>query len=93
MAGLWEFPYFEGVVSLLGVKKNITRLLGETPVFLESTEVLEHSFTRFLAKLFPYKFKLQTQKPIDGFCWVPADKLHELSFSAGHRKLVKLLYI
>ncbi len=92
MNDLWEFPYFEGVISLVGVKKSTSNLLGETPTYLESLEPLEHSFTRFLAKLFPYKFKISRLKPIERFCWIPADKLHELPFSAGHRKLVKQLY-
>jgi A/G-specific adenine glycosylase len=93
MSDLWEFPYFDGVISLLGVKKNISNLLSETAIYVESFEALEHSFTRFLAKLFPYKFTISRQKPIGGFCWIPVDKLHELPFSAGHRKLVKLFYI
>ena len=93
MSDLWEFPYFEGVISLLGVKNSISKLLGETAFYIESLVTLEHSFTRFLAQLFPYKFKLPEQKAIEGFFWIPADKLHELPFSAGHRKLVKQLYI
>jgi A/G-specific adenine glycosylase len=92
MNDLWEFPYFQGVVSLLGVKEGISTLLGEKAIYLRSFEALEHSFTRFLAKLFPYQFKISLQKSIEGFCWIPADKLHELPFSAGHRKLVKQLY-
>jgi A/G-specific adenine glycosylase len=92
MGDLWEFPYFEGIISSLGLMKKLTSLLGEKPIFIERMETLEHSFTRFAATLFPYKFKIQELKPIAQFSWIPTYKLHQLPFSAGHRKLVKLLY-
>lgn len=93
MGDLWEFPYFEETTSLLSVKKKLMNLLGETPVLIEKLGVVEHSFTRFSASLFPYRFRIPECKPVAGFCWVARDKLPELPFSSGHRKLVKLLYI
>jgi A/G-specific adenine glycosylase len=93
MGDLWEFPYFEEMTSLMGVKKKLVGLLGEAPVLIQKLGVVEHSFTRFSAKLFPFRFLIPECKPVDGFCWVAKDKLQELPFSSGHRKLVKLLYI
>ncbi len=92
MGDLWEFPYYDRIISPLGIRKKLTCFLGEQPIFLQRLEKLEHSFTKFIAQLFPYKFRLNERKPVEGFCWVLTSELERLPFSAGHRKLVKQLY-
>jgi A/G-specific adenine glycosylase len=92
MGDLWEFPYYDRIVSLVEIRKKLTHLLGKQPIFLQRLEKVEHSFTRFIAQLFPYKFQLTERGPVEGFSWVAANELERLPFSAGHRKLVKQLY-
>lgn len=92
MSDLWEFPYFEGISSLLGVQKGLKKLLGCKPRFVEPLLPIEHSFTRFSAKLFPYKFTLEKLISVEGYCWVALEQIDLLPFSSGHRKLVKQLY-
>ena len=93
MGDLWEFPYFDGIISSSGLEKKLVQILGEAPIYLGRMEIVEHSFTRFSAKLFPHKFTAKTQTSIEGFLWVSIDALSKLPFSAGHRRLVKQLYI
>lgn len=92
MGDLWEFPYYDKIISPLGIRKKLTHLLGNQPIFLQRLEMVEHSFTRFIAQLFPYKFQLNEQRVVAGFIWVATKELERLPFSAGHRKLVKQLY-
>ncbi len=92
MGDLWEFPYYDGIISPLGIRKKLTHLLGSQPIFLQRLEKIEHSFTRFIAQLFPYKFQLNEREPVEGFSWIATNELERLPFSAGHRKLVKQLY-
>ena len=92
MGDLWEFPYYDKIISLFEMRKKLTHLLGKQPIFLQRLEKIEHSFTRFIAQLFPYKFQINEREPVEGFCWVATHELERLPFSAGHRKLVKQLY-
>jgi A/G-specific adenine glycosylase len=91
MADLWEFPYFENKKSPLALAKEVRKLLGDAPEFIRPMDPVAHSFTRFGAKLFPYYFTIQEQKIVDGYAWVPLGSLDQLSFSSGHRKILRQL--
>ena len=92
MGDLWEFPYFENAITLLQLERQVKKLFGKKPLLTKHIGVFEHSFTRFSAKLFTYQFQFSNLMPIEGFVWIPIDKLGQLPFSSGHRRIVKQLY-
>lgn len=77
MAGLYEFPYFE--------RGETWRKKGM--VLVRTLDPIEHSFTRFRAKLYPHLIQCEKEIPLTGYDWIPIDKLKVLPFSSGHRKL------
>jgi A/G-specific adenine glycosylase len=89
MGDLWEFPYFEKQRSASALRKELRKLLGLTPALVRQMEPVTHSFTRFSAKLFPFYFVAANSVQVTGYTWVPFEELDQLSFSAGHRKIMK----
>jgi A/G-specific adenine glycosylase len=87
MGDLWEFPYFEGEQSFLGVQKKLRQKLGLEVEVLRKMEPVAHSFTRFSARLFPFYCKANEWKEVDGYSWILRKELNQLSFSSGHRKI------
>ena len=86
MADLYEFPFVErgdrsAEKELLRVFKIRGQMVPLTPQ--------QHSFTRYLATLYPYHVRLEKKCLISGFSWVEIDEIEKLPFSSGHRKLLK----
>ncbi|MBS0654278.1 MAG: A/G-specific adenine glycosylase [Verrucomicrobia bacterium] len=93
-AGLFEFPYFETVPSGLlpdVVEKRIAQDLTLTASFQQYLEEQFHSFTRFRVTLYPKLFEVATNKPVPGCSWYPLDKVDQLTFSSGHRRVLRSL--
>lgn len=87
MADLYEFPYFEGLDCPLA--QHISSLWNLQTVFVRSLPFVQHSFTRYQAQLFPIHLRAIERKPIKDFEWVSLDKLSQLPFSAGHRRILE----
>ncbi len=87
MADLYEFPYFEGLTRPL--PQHINALWGLNTTFIRSLPFVQHSFTRYLAQLFPIHLRALERKPIKDFEWVHLDKVGDLPFSAGHRRILE----
>jgi A/G-specific adenine glycosylase len=87
MAGLYEFPYFEGKDSF-----NKVQEWGLETYEPKAEKVQTHSFTRYHATLYPYSLKGR-YKEIEGCEWVEEEKLADLPFSSGHRKIYLDLFI
>ncbi len=89
MADLYEFPYFEKSTTPL------TRILQETwgleSVVISKLPPVKHSFTRFLAQLFPVRVRAEARQEIAGMQWISRALLSKLPFSAGHRRILHLL--
>lgn len=82
MADLYEFPYVEGEREgvCLGFKKwRAVKRLSE----------ISHTFTRFKAHLKPLMVKAEMRE-VSGYVWVEKERLGELPFSSGHRKILKV---
>ncbi|NGX26593.1 MAG: Adenine DNA glycosylase [Chlamydiae bacterium] len=84
MAGLYEFPYFEKEHTLHyfypGKLRKIRKL-----------QEVEHTFTRYKARLFPTVWKAKERKKVEGFIWASIEEIQTLPFSSGHRKISKEL--
>ncbi len=91
MGDLWEFPYYDRIISPLGIRKKLTNLLESTNIFATPRNDRTLIYALYCAA-FPYKFQLNEQRVVAGFSWVATKELERLPFSAGHRKLVKQLY-
>jgi len=86
MADLYEFPYFEGLDHPL--PHHIQTLWGLQTTFVCSLPSVRHSFTRYQAHLFPIHLRTNERKIIKDFEWIHFDKIDQLPFSAGHRRVL-----
>lgn len=89
MADLWEFPYFESIRGMISLKGAIERWLGVEATYISKMAPVEHSFTRFSAQLYPFRFQISDTQGVEGFQWIPIEKLRNLPFSSGHRKILQ----
>lgn len=87
MGDLSELPYFEGKKTPLALQKEL-KLLGLSLQFIKPMTIVTHSFTRYLATLFPYIFRAKERVDVSGYQWVLRSKLKEMPFSSGHRKII-----
>lgn len=87
MADLCEYPYFEGKDSSFSVLQELEKL-GIQANFVKNLASVKHSFTRFLATLYPFYFWTEHRLELDGYAWVSAEQLQSMPFSSGHRKIV-----
>ena len=81
MADLAEFPYFDRGTPIEKVL-NLP-LISICPL----PEVL-HSFTRYKAFLYPHLYR-SFQQEVPGYQWILFEEIEKLSFSSGHRKILK----
>ncbi len=89
MADLFEFPYV-----LSKEKKAMDELLlgwGLNATFCTELEQVEHSFTRFRARLFPSIWQAEKEVPVEDYDWIPWENLVKLPFSAGHRRIIEMV--
>lgn len=84
MADLYEFPYIEGDRSPFD---QIQIWTGKNPQLFRKLENKKHTFTRFKALLYPQWYKIDEKVPVEGYDWYAIEKLLELPFSSGHRKV------
>jgi A/G-specific adenine glycosylase len=91
MADLYEFPYFEKKGSRRQIKEWISQEFGLVVELGEALVYVKHSFTRYQAHLYPIRVSVEVPKQVDGYNWILQEKLHELPFSSGHRRILKQL--
>lgn len=80
MADLYEFPYFEDPA---GIASHFPFAL----VFERRLEEQAHTFTRYRAVLIPTLWKAMQKREVPEYIWVSWEKMHELPFSSGHRRI------
>jgi A/G-specific adenine glycosylase len=90
MADLYEFPYFEGVTHS---PDHLEKILGFKVEFVQNLREVIQTFTRYKARLFPCLLKTATPVPVTGAAWVARERLLDLPFSAGHRKIARQMWI
>ncbi|CAM0117911.1 A/G-specific adenine glycosylase [Rhabdochlamydiaceae symbiont of Dictyostelium giganteum] len=79
MSGLYEFPYAE----------KLEELPLQLPKAVDMPEV-KHHFTRYQATLYPALYHAEKKHEITGYEWHAKETLEKLSFSSGHRRVLKL---
>jgi A/G-specific adenine glycosylase len=93
MADLYEFPYFEMGTEIWLLKKidrEIENTFGMKVKIVEKLPRVVHTFTRYKAELYPFRFLASKREEIEGCQWVDRSRLAELPFSSGHRRILTL---
>lgn len=86
MHGLYHFPYLEEE----GDPQEIIR--KHFPVqlsFLGELPVVEHTFTRFRARLLPSLWEAKEKREIADYEWIKSEDLSKMPFCSGHREICK----
>lgn len=94
MSDLHEFPYFDLPVALIDPKIVVKKLREELYVSVEWQKKLpeeKQSFTRYRAQLFPHYFTTGELIDIPEYEWMPKNRLKELAFSSGHKRILMQL--
>lgn len=89
MADLYEFPYFE-MENETGLLKKVERAFGMKAKRVEKLPLVTHTFTRYKARLHPFRFHSAMAREVDGYQWVERHRLNDLPFSSGHRRILAL---
>lgn len=86
MADLYEFPYLEmDATGNEELMRQFEQALGLRLTYIKPLKTEEHSFTRYKVQLFPHLMEAQQgQSPL----WIEKEKLGELPFSSGHRRIL-----
>lgn len=84
MADLYEFLYCEESESM----DAFVRTLPMKCSFERKLDVQTHAFTRYRATLFPTLWRAERCTQVSGCVWVEAERMRELPFSAGHRRIL-----
>jgi A/G-specific adenine glycosylase len=79
MSGLYEFPYAEEEFAFQALVKKIADF-----------QVVKHGFTRYRVTLFPTLYEMKEKIGVDGYEWLLWDRLKELPFSSGHRRILRM---
>jgi A/G-specific adenine glycosylase len=87
MADLYEFPYFEGLELPMIVHLRVA--FGLETTFIRSLPFVQHRFTRYAAHLFPIHLQALSRQEVPEFEWVSLERIQELPFSAGHRRILQ----
>jgi A/G-specific adenine glycosylase len=80
MADLYEFPYFEDPAAM-------APHFPFAIVFERELEEQAHTFTRYRAVLRPILWKATEKKELADYIWVSWEKMHQLPFSSGHKRI------
>jgi len=91
MSGLHEFPYFElqqEGIAKERLQKKVQQELSLEVKYRKSLPQQSHSFTRFRVKLYPMQFFSAEKSEVSGYLWHPLERLNELAFSSGHRRVL-----
>jgi A/G-specific adenine glycosylase len=93
MADLYEFPYFEVGTEIWGLQRmdqEVTRFFNMEVERMEKLPRIIHTFTRYQAELYPFRYQAKKALPTPGYEWIERDLLSSLPFSSGHRRILQL---
>ncbi len=93
MADLYEFPYFEikrGQWTQRDMAQAVQKAFGFAVEGEGRLPEVVHTFTRYKARLYPFRLRAAAPREIEGYQWVSSETLAELPFSSGHRRILSL---
>lgn len=94
MGGLYEFPFIncpeeDPLPSLY--TKEMERFLKIPLQCLSPLTKQSHHFTRYHAHLYPFLFWAPSACQVEGYEWIPFERVQSLPFSSGHRKILSIV--
>ena len=92
MCDLHEFPYIEVNAEEIENFKLIDFLSSQWGIKAKLELSLPsdtHTFTKYRVKLFPHHVSCKKKVSVDGYEWMALEKLTELAFSSGHRRVLE----
>ena len=95
MADLYEFPYFEMRNERWSSKtiiRSVENNFGFKVGFVEMLPEAKHTFTCYKVSLYPIRLLAEEMREVESFSWVSVDRLKELPFSSGHRKILRVAF-
>ncbi|HSX12723.1 MAG TPA: A/G-specific adenine glycosylase [Rhabdochlamydiaceae bacterium] len=86
MAGLYEFPYLEEKkkASILELEEKFKLKLS----FHKKLDGVKHTFTCHRARLYPSLYSALKPAEVEGYEWLSIEKLRQLPFSSGHKRIL-----
>jgi A/G-specific adenine glycosylase len=92
MEDLYQFPYFEmdELWGLAQVKTFIEKTFDIQPIFIKKLPLVSHTFTKYKATLYPFRFGAENFAEVPGHEWIERSLLSTLPFSSGHKRLLEL---
>lgn len=92
MLGLYQFPYFSTTKGGTPPSQFLSNLMGKRAADMTVVATLpkvQHSFTKYQAHLYPHIILCKEfECPEETGDWVSIDKVHQLPFSSGHRRVL-----
>ena len=88
-AGLWEFPQHPYVGAIQDGVVQAARELGLNPTCLRPRGTIRHTITRHQLALAVFQTRLPRRPARSRGRWVTRAELHELAFSAAHRRMIQ----
>ncbi len=93
LGGLAEFPSFPYIPDH-NVEEEVKRLLGVEAIFQEDLKQESQSFTKYKVELYPSILHVAQKVEVPGFFWYSLEDLEkDLTFSSGHRRILKQLLL
>lgn len=95
MEDLHEFPWFETPpegISEEALTSLITLRFGLKANVVRHLRTVSHCYTRHRVRLRAAVLETNSVDGVDDCVWMPWDKVENLSFSAGHRRVLAQLY-
>ncbi len=92
--GLYEFPYFDtlsGGLSGEEIQSNLLKEFGLETSFEGHLDEEKQSFTRYRVALYPKLYKAAKKIEIEDHEWQKEEHLESLTFSSGHRRILKIV--
>lgn len=93
MAGLYEFPYFEFQERIWSERQICDAVYSHFQIKVKVKKALlkvTQSFTRYKADLYPFQLVAESFGEVLEFEWIEKEKLVELPFSSGHKRILSL---
>ncbi len=89
MQGLHQFPFLEVDEKIHSPKEAFEKELGLSLSLKENFEEVTHTFTKYHVTLLPFYFETEQNSVSKGLFWKTKEEIEKLSFSSGHRKVLK----
>lgn len=87
MKDLHQFLYFDAVMEPKQLKGKLQQEWTLELNKIDPLEQVNHSFTKYRVKLYPYLCTVKDLTPVKGYDWRSHDDLQQLAFSSGHRRI------